>query len=197
MPPWQNMPGYVTDDDEIDLLVTAAQDERADALDEILSQSDEFTSYFLNLMMARPTSFPATTRVLFLAAQIGAFMAMNFKAQFSRPRPSQLCPALLPPIAVPGHPSYPSGHSTQAHLMALCLNDVLDVLLPPQTLKWSTDLLALAERIARNREIAGLHYPSDSWGGLQLATNINNYLNNLGTPNFYSDAITAAQGEWQ
>ena len=46
MPPWQNMPGYVTDDDEIDLLVTAAQDERADALDEILSQSDEFTSYF-------------------------------------------------------------------------------------------------------------------------------------------------------
>ena len=60
---------------------------------------------------------------------------------------------------------------------------------PPQTLKWSTDLLALAERIARNREIAGLHYPSDSWGGLQLATNIKITSATSGTPSFYSDAI--------
>ena len=35
-------------------LVTAAMEERADAMAEILSQSDEFISYFLNMMTARP-----------------------------------------------------------------------------------------------------------------------------------------------
>ena len=110
---------------EIGLLVIAAQDERADALGEILSQADEFISYFMNLMTISPSSFPKTTRVLYLASLIGHLVAMKLKAYFNRMRPSQLCPALLPPLAVPGHASFPSGHSTQAHLMALCINDVL------------------------------------------------------------------------
>ena len=55
---WTTMPGFTSVDDEIDNLVQAAQDERADALSEILCQADEFTSYFMNLM----TSTPGRTR---------------------------------------------------------------------------------------------------------------------------------------
>ncbi len=53
--------------------------------------------------------------------------------------------------------------------MALCVGDVLNALQLPAM---ANDMLALADRIARNREIAGLHYPSDSAAGVALATAI-------------------------
>src|ERR1700722_17495182 len=43
---------------EIAGLVTAAANERADALDEILSQANEFISYFLTLLTAHPGAYP-------------------------------------------------------------------------------------------------------------------------------------------
>ena len=68
---------------------------------------------------------------------------MHYKAKFNRERPSQVCPALLPPIPVPGHASYPSGHATQAHLMALCVADVV------RNAVLDANLKALAARIAK------------------------------------------------
>ncbi len=182
---------------EIDDLVTAAQNERADALSEILSQSDEFISYFLNLMTARPGAYPHTTKVLGIASLVGTFVVMYYKGLYRRPRPSQLCPALLPPIEVPGHASFPSGHSTQAHLMALCMNDVLSGL--PQQATIVDDLWTLADRIARNREIAGLHYASDTAAGVCLAQGIMPLLNTplAGNQTRYQLARDSAAKEWQ
>jgi hypothetical protein len=195
---------------EINGLVIAAANERADALGEILSQANEFISYFLNLLTANPGAYPQTTKVLTLAGQIGTFVAMYFKGLYKRPRASELCPALLPPIQVPGHASFPSGHSTQAHLMALCMNDILAGL--PQQHTVMDDLWTLADRIARNREIAGLHYPSDTAAGkaialatlphLQTSTPIfltGTSLNGLSLNgiNLYHHAVALAQAEWQ
>ena len=187
--------------EEIEHLVRAAMNERADALAEILSQSDEFISYFLNMMTARPGAYPNTTKVLAIASLVGTFVAMYFKALYGRPRPSQLCPALLPPIEVPGHASFPSGHSTQAHLMALCMDKVLRPTAPsppapplPQQPVMNDDLWTLADRIARNREIAGLHYRSDTLAGVLFAICIMPLLNTSPT---FLDAAGKAQGEWQ
>ncbi|HEX4614630.1 MAG TPA: hypothetical protein VH230_01835, partial [Stellaceae bacterium] len=66
---------------------------------------------------------------------------------------------------VPGHASYPSGHSTQAHLVALMLGEVM----PERLVGPRRPLRLPAERIARNREVLGLHYPSDSKAGAKLA----------------------------
>ncbi len=196
---------------EIAGLVTAAANERADALDEILSQANEFISYFLNLLTANPGAYPQTTKVLTIASQIGTFVAMYFKGQYKRPRASQLCPALLPPIEVPGHASFPSGHSTQAHLMALCMGDVISGL--PQQADLTDDLWTLADRIARNREIAGLHYPSDTAAGKAVAQAtlpqihasvpifLAGMVSSSGSPltgtTVYQNAVTLAQAEWQ
>jgi membrane-associated phospholipid phosphatase len=197
---------------EVADLVTAAENERADAMGEILSQSDEFISYFLNMMSARPASHPHTTQVLAIASLVGTLVAMYLKALYARPRPSQLCPALLPPVEVPGHASFPSGHSTQAHLMALCMADVL---MPPpaRAVQRGTTvdgLWTLADRIARNREIAGLHYFSDSAAGAAVARATLRLLrtdvaagHNLLPPNpaggplsCYLRAVAGAQEEW-
>lgn len=156
-------------DAELDELVRAAEDERADALGEIIAQNDGFLSYFLAAMAISPKSHPRTCLLLYIGSLVGAYVSMHFKGVYQRGRASQRAPALLPPIPVPGHPSYPSGHSTQAHLMALCAlagmpNDIRSTFRPV--------LLALADRIARNREIAGLHFGSDSRAGEALARQI-------------------------
>ena len=187
----------LTSTDDVDKLVTAASNERADALGEIMAQSDEFISWFLNAMTARPGSHPATALVLAIASQASILPIMHLKALYARPRPSELCPALLPPIAVPGHASFPSGHSTQAHLMALCMDEVLTG--SPQKPGMTDTLWTLAGRIARNREIAGLHYESDTKAGAALARTILPLLHAplpSGRSSCYQRAVLAAKAEW-
>jgi membrane-associated phospholipid phosphatase len=179
---------------ELDNLVKAAQNERADALDEILTQSNEFISYFLNLLTTSPAGYPKTTRVLHAASQVGLLAVMHWKGVYQRPRPTQLCPALLPPIAVPGHAAYPSGHSTQAHLMALSVAQVFADI--PAAAPLIVDLTALADRIARNREIAGVHYPSDSEAGVTLAQKIHAQWNGLKADSLYKTTVAEAAKEW-
>ena len=106
-------------------LVRAARDERAEALGEILSEDVEFISEFMELLTITPGSHPNTYRALHVASTIGSFAAVRFKGIFNRPRPSYICPALLPPIPVPGHSAFPSGHATQSRLMWRVMRQVL------------------------------------------------------------------------
>jgi membrane-associated phospholipid phosphatase len=167
-----------------------------------------------------------------IALRVGEFQAMHYKlhpgtdaagnAIPNRPRPSQLSPALMPPIAVPGHASYPSGHSTQSHLLSGLLAQVMpaSVTTPlpqlpgapaplplpnpppppppppiaPPFIPWTGSLLdRLAERVSRNREVLGLHYPSDSAAGRLLAA-YSLYLL-LQCPTVIN-TIVSAQQEW-
>lgn len=196
---WSQTEGYKSDADEIQQLAIAASTERLDALGEILSQAAEFISHFMNLMTAQPTAYPATLRVLNAASLVALFMQMRWKAHYKRPRPTHLCPALMPPIVAPGHASYPSGHATQSHLMALCMADVFDLLPEPRKTQMAatgTDLWVLADRIARNRELAGVHYPSDSRGGVELAQAIHPHLKNMASDSSYQTAVASAVQEW-
>jgi hypothetical protein len=185
---------------EIEALKTMVLDERPDALGEILGQDKEFMRYFLAVMGATSNTHPATFLVLNAANMVATMAVMYFKSTFDRVRPSQLVPALLPPVLVPGHASYPSGHSTQAHLFARCATAILQAT-PGQGI--SLVLTRLADRIARNREIAGLHYPSDTAAGVSLASSLFSILTDesvmphlTGQPSTFAVAMTAAQAEW-
>ena len=119
---------------------------------------------------------------------------MYFKDKFERPRPSFVLPSLMPPIAIPGHASFPSGHSTQAHLVVACLKPALQASISAAAFAAiSSGLDVLADRIARNREIAGLHYPSDLAAGAALAREMFTLLQPLAT---FQAALTAAKAEW-
>jgi len=76
-------------------------------------------------------------------------------------------------------------------LIAAVLNDVLSY--APQKATMKVDLEALAWRIARNREIAGLHYASDSGAGKKLAADILPYLK---TTYEYRTVLRLARREW-
>jgi hypothetical protein len=177
---------------ELEALVRLAEDERADALGEILAQADGFVGYFMAAMGVSPRTHPKTCRLLHAASLVGAYVSLHFKAHYRRARPSQMAPGLMPPIPVPGHPAYPSGHSTQAHLMALCARAGLNAAQLPDL---GIVLDELADRIARNREIAGLHFPSDSSAGATLAEAAFASLDSAAMPSFQTLA-TEAKGEW-
>jgi len=196
---WINI-GNTTDSD-IDKLTLAARDERAPAMGEILSQDVEFTTDFMALLAITPGSHPNTYRILHIASLIGSYAVLYYKGLRNRPRPSQLCPALLPPIPMPGHASWPSGHATQAWLKALCIEHVLQGVLPGTPPQGdlgavSSNLRTLAIRVARNREIAGLHYPTDSAAGRVLATTIAPFLTSMGATTWFGKAVAAAKDEW-
>ena len=183
---------------EVGQLIRAAQDERPDALGEIVAQSgsyEDIMAYFLALLGIAPDSHPKLNQLLHVAGLVGILAAMHFKEHpgtglSPRPRPSQVCPALLPPLELPGHPSFPSGHATHAMLMAFCM----EAALPAHGKNaWRPMLHTLAGRIARNREIAGLHYPSDSRAGFELAGKVFDQL--AKGPRFQA-VLKAALQEW-
>jgi hypothetical protein len=193
-------------DDDICKLRTMAIEERADALGEFVSEADEFISKFLHLVSATAATHPATARMLIVADALTALITMHYKARFNRPRPTQVVPALLTPIQHAGHASYPSGHSTQAHVFAALLTEVIPPSLgdPDPTIgrnKIRQSLGVLADRIARNREIAGLHYPSDTRAGVKLAKAItDNILLDPNDPPYllkFKGLVCDATDEWK
>src|SRR5665213_2032502 len=75
------------------------------------------------------------------------------KDAFARPRPFVTEPRLAPIVDKPPSASYPSGHTTWALACAIVLADMLP--------EWRTQIFARADEYAHNREVGGVHYPSD------------------------------------
>jgi acid phosphatase (class A) len=128
--------------------------------------ADEIFAQLIN-PSKRPRTFALTHDLMITLETVNT---MRQKQIYNRVRPSYLDPTLIPVVDVPLHPAYPSGHATQAHLRALVLSQ-----LDPIN---RTAYMQSAERIARNREIAGVHYPSDSQAGVLLATQLFSVLMN-------------------
>ncbi len=163
---------------------------REGALDELLSQMTNFDAYFQGALGYTHATHPSTDFLVQGAMQVGGFVAMYYKNVFQRARPSQLWPQLMPPIQVPGHAAYPSGHATQANTIAKVLQAVAATAVP-SVIDVTT---RLAQRIARGREVLGLHYPSDSAAGLFLSEQIADTF--LACPTV-ARLATAARHEWE
>ncbi len=200
---WVSKPATQDELDELRDLIEF----RPGVMSEALSQRSNLAGHFCAMMGISARSHPATFLLASVAEMVGLFVVMYYKARYGRARPSRLSPLLRPPIAVPTHAAYPSGHATQSFLIAHMLADALpspikqrmsdaQALRPPAaatSLPCGGPLFRLAERIARNREVMGLHYPSDTTAGLTLAglvkTMLLNTLGDLKDPaNFNTSA---------
>jgi len=213
-PPVVRPAGYAgplgPNDDQIDDLRMLAVTERPEAMGEILNQHQNQQLCFMNLLMMTQNSHPATFFAMKLAARIGEVVMIRLKRQFNRPRPSQYCPTLYPPLNVPGHASYPAGHAVIAHLTARVL---IDATTKPLTgSPYEKSLLALADEIGFNRVLAGLHFRSDIKAGAAAGDRTHDFLKGMVVPPppaplppaptppppaiDYATVIAAAQGEW-
>jgi hypothetical protein len=164
--------------------------DRPDRFNEILSQhsGEGAISYFLGMLMIDPVRMPAVNLLIRVARRIGEHISMCLKGRYRCPRPSQLCSAIVPMIDPPATPSFPSGHSLQAQLIARCLVSAAP---PMRPIHLVTDL---ANRIGENRIIAGLHYPHDHLVGQQVADwCFNNLLNGAAVLPKYTALVAAAR----
>ena len=95
-----------------------------------------------------------------------SILALMQKNKYNKPRPTQLAPYFGIKFTVLGSktnktPSYPSGHSTQARLIA----EIFSEKYPDHR----TNLLKAAEECGMGRVSAGFHTPADHKAGVLLA----------------------------
>ena len=98
-----------------------------------------------------------------VVAQICEEVGMRFKDRWHAIRPNMLEPCLRPFIDNPAHASYPSNHAFQSMAIA----QIFARAVPEHP--GNPELFRRAMRIAHNREWAGVHFPSDTRAGFQLA----------------------------
>ena len=113
-------------------------------------------------------NYPAISRKVYDAVFDVAIVVLNLKKQFNRKRPSAVLTTIDPVIPVPWHASYPNGHTTQSIVIAAILSESFP--------EHAAGLQALASQVGRNREIAGLHFPSDTDAGFALGKQLAKYL---------------------
>jgi hypothetical protein len=100
------------------------QDDRDRYLAEIIEQADGLADYIIAFIDASQARYPWTIELISCGLAIGNIAYFYYKQQFKRVRPSTLCPGLAPPFGPPAHPSFTSGHSFLAHLIALLLLEI-------------------------------------------------------------------------
>ena len=203
---------------------------RPAAMAEAVSQAPSFVDWFRGLMPYTASSHPRTHLLVAIVLEAATRIGMGYKMKFGRARPSQLSPALMPPIDPPAHASYPSGHATQSMALAGLFTAIhgeavgtlhpakadgsvltsAELRLPeeqpdpatagsgtgddPAALVLRNPFIDLAVRIGRNREVLGLHYPSDSKAGRALGRAIWNHLARHAA---FAAIVAEAREEWR
>ena len=169
-------PGLAETLREVEFLLTL-KSERPMQAQNIAVEDDYVGTRYFHLLGLNVSTHPRTTEFIDNLVEESLRVVLYFKSHYRRARPWQYDQRLVPIIAPPGHPAYPSGHSTQANTLSLVLSEMY-----PQRRE---ELLKLGYEIARNREVGGVHYPSDSEAGRVLAEQIVAHL-------FQVDAFRAA-----
>lgn len=132
-----------------------------------------------------------TPEILPITAELGQHVKNEqsvagsiLKHAFQRPRPYQVDGTLHPVCPTKSaHDSYPSGHSLTGYLEALTLIE----LVPERR----DEILARADQYAYDREVCGVHYPSDTEASRRLAYAVFGYM--LATPKFQRDLAEARE----
>jgi hypothetical protein len=187
-------------DDFVDDLRILAVTERPEAMGEILNQHQNQQLCFMQLLTMTAGSHPHTFFALKVAARVAETVMIRLKQHFNRPRPTQYYPALYPPLAVPGHSSYPAGHAVIAQVTANVLIEITKRNKPKSP--YEKSLRRLAKEIGMNRVIAGFHFRSDIDAGITAGNMTHEFMSKIPkravkAPDYdYHSAIKAAQGEW-
>ena len=98
-------------------------------------------------------------------------IVLQLKVHYNRPRPQKLSKALtffrqanfnVYPLKTAETPSYPSGHATEGRFVSLYLVDKVPF-------EHKGNIKRIGDDIGHSRQIAGVHYPTDTEFGHQLA----------------------------
>ena len=107
-------------------------------------------------------------------------IVLQLKVHYNRPRPAKLARSLVfhkelnftvHPLKTAETPAYPSGHATEGRFISLYLADRVPF-------EHKGNIKKIGDDIGHSRQIGGVHYPTDTEFGHQLAGALYNYYNN-------------------
>jgi len=147
-------------------------DLREDRASEILCELGPQYAFWSSVVYLHPDRTRKTIELLDAALRLAKFVEMRIKHALACRRPNELSPQVQPIILTPGHGTFPSGHSTENHMIARILWELLrggdGAVLGEQ-------LMREAARIAVNRTVAGVHFPIDTAAGQVLGLSLARY----------------------
>jgi membrane-associated phospholipid phosphatase len=152
-------------------------DLRGDRTSEILSQMGGAGAFLSSISFLHPDRSRWTLELLAAALRMANSVEMRLKHAFACRRPVEYSPQVQPMILTPSHGTFPSGHATEAFVVAIVLASLLRYSSGSVygSSSWRTQLVRLAARVAINRTIAGLHFPIDSAAGAVLGMTLGRY----------------------
>jgi PAP2 superfamily len=198
------LPPTLKDEDEISLVVCSTELQGGDDNKAEITRQDgtTFPNFFYNSIEKElnitfnSASYRNTDILLNFCYYDADCVILRLKHHFNRRRPYQLASgANIAKMFHPGTPSYPGGHATQAYLFVAIIRLVWNGRLASMLSKVET----LASEVAKNREIAGVHFPSDTTAGEVLANQLvgsfkaSTTSTSWGT---FNDLLEKAREEW-
>jgi acid phosphatase (class A) len=139
---------------------------------------------FVNEGLIDPKTHPITFDLMGQVDVEVVYFTLREKMRFKRARPTQLASGLEAVIPIPPHASYPSGHTAQSYAVAMLLG-----MLDPKNKQKYIDF---ALDIGKRREIAGVHYRSDTQASIALAKQV---MTGLLENHMFNDLLTLAKSE--
>jgi hypothetical protein len=145
-------------------------DLREDRASEILSQLGPQYGFWSSVVYLHPDRTRKTIELIDAALRLANFVEMRIKHALACRRPNEMSPQVQPIILTPGHGTFPSGHSTENHMVARILWELLG-----KGASLGEQLMREAARIAVNRTVAGVHFPIDTASGQVLGLTLARY----------------------
>jgi hypothetical protein len=167
-------------------------DLREERAAEIVEQIDPQFAFWGSVVYLHPSRTPRTLELMNMALLLAVNVEMQFKHALACWRPIEYSAQVQPLITTPGHGTLPSGHSTQAYIVAKVLQSLLGL---PDAHPISIQLQRQSARIATNRVVAGVHFPVDSMAGRLLGDTLGEYFvarcktGAQWTPRFFDGAV--------
>jgi PAP2 superfamily len=164
-------------------------DLRDDRIAEINVQIDDILSFFGAIALIDNQRRLRTLELLEATVRLCIHAEMKLKHLCRAPRPIDLAPEVQPIVQTPDHSTFPSGHATEAFAVATVLHRLMTGAGPKAGIGKDADglqthraqVFRLANRIAANRTVAGVHFPVDTAAGALLGCIIGDMVYGLGT----------------
>ena len=154
---------------------TESEIEKLDSIlvdDEFVESADDVDKHFENYLDSKDLEYPREEIKKYMAGVRSIILQLKY--HYNRPRPGQIAQAKgmkgFDPESLKSAstPSYPSGHATQGRFIGRLLGDIFP--------EHKEQLIKIGDDIAYSRNMAKVHYPSDSKLGKKLGDELYDYI---------------------
>tara|TARA_R110001583_G_scaffold190474_1_gene354764 strand:+ start:158 stop:898 length:741 start_codon:yes stop_codon:yes gene_type:complete len=140
--------------------------------DKFVDSADDIDNHFKNYLESRDLEFPLEKIKEYMPGVRSIILQLKY--HYNRPRPGQIAQAKgmdkFDPESLKSAstPSYPSGHATQGRFIGKLLGDIYP--------EHKEQLIKIGDDIAYSRNMAKVHYPSDTKLGKKLGDELYDYI---------------------